>query len=43
LADLDAVVVVTRTNFNQRGMHQQTQGLLEGSILPAIECTLGRR
>jgi CubicO group peptidase (beta-lactamase class C family) len=43
LADLDAVVVVTRTNFNQRGMHQQTQALLEGSILPAIECTLGRR
>ncbi len=39
LADLDAVVVVTRTNFNQRGMHQQTQALLENNILPAIECT----
>jgi hypothetical protein len=28
------VVVVTRTNFNQRGMHQQTQALLEVYILP---------
>jgi hypothetical protein len=37
-ADLDAVVVITRTNFNQRGMHQQTQALLEDSILPAINC-----
>lgn len=40
--DLDAVVVVTRTNFNQRGMHQQTQALLEDYILPAIPCARPR-
>lgn len=41
--NLDAVVVVTRTNFNQRGMHQQTQALLEDYILPAIPCAERRR
>ena len=38
LDNLDAVIVITRTNFNQRGMHQQTQALLEDWILPAIPC-----
>ena len=36
--DLDAVVVVTRTNYNTRGMHQQTTALIEDQILPALAC-----
>ena len=36
--NLDAVVVITRANFNQRGMHTQTQALLEDYVLPAIPC-----
>lgn len=35
---LDAVVVITRTAYNTRGMHQQTQKLLEEQILPALAC-----
>ena len=38
LTDLDAVVVVTRTNYNTRGMHQQTTQLIEDQILPALAC-----
>ena len=34
--DLDAVVVITSTNYNTRGMHELTQKLLEDYILPAI-------
>jgi CubicO group peptidase (beta-lactamase class C family) len=37
-ADLDAVVVVTRTHYNQRGMHQQTVKLIEEQILPTLAC-----
>jgi CubicO group peptidase (beta-lactamase class C family) len=33
---LEAVIVVTRTNYNQRGMHQQTTELIEKAVLPAL-------
>ena len=36
--DLDAVVVVTRTHYNMRGMHQQTLALIEQQILPELAC-----
>lgn len=35
---LDAVVVVTRENYNTKGMHQQTTALIETEILPALAC-----
>lgn len=35
---LDAAVVVTRTNYNMRGMHQQTTRLIEDAILPTLAC-----
>jgi hypothetical protein len=38
LEQLDAVVVVTRTNYNTRGMHQQTTRLIEQQILPPLLC-----
>lgn len=38
LPALDAVVVITRTHYNQRGMHQQTTKLIEDEILPALAC-----
>lgn len=38
LPSLDAVVVITRTNYNTKGMHQQTIKLLEEQILPALAC-----
>lgn len=38
LRDLHAAVVVARENYNTRGMHQQTQALLEKDILPALVC-----
>jgi CubicO group peptidase (beta-lactamase class C family) len=34
--DLNAAVVVTRQNYNTRGMHLQTQALLEGFVLPLL-------
>ena len=34
--DLDMVVVVASTNYNARGMHQQTERLLADYILPAV-------
>jgi CubicO group peptidase (beta-lactamase class C family) len=39
LKDLGAVIVITRTNYNTRGMHQQTVDLLEQHVLPALPCT----
>jgi CubicO group peptidase (beta-lactamase class C family) len=36
--DLDAVVVVTRTHYNSKGMHQQTKKLVEEHILPDLAC-----
>jgi hypothetical protein len=38
LRNLHTVVVVTRTNYNTRGMHQQTTSLLEDYVLPALPC-----
>lgn len=35
-ADLAAVVVITRTAYNQRGTAEQTIALVEGAILPAL-------
>jgi CubicO group peptidase (beta-lactamase class C family) len=34
--DLNAVVVITSTNYNSRGMHEQTDKLLTDYILPAL-------
>ena len=38
LRDLRAAIVVTRTNYNTRGMHQQTIDLLERYVLPVFPC-----
>ena len=38
LPALDAVAVITRTNYNTKGMHQQTTKLIEDAILPALAC-----
>jgi CubicO group peptidase (beta-lactamase class C family) len=35
--DLDMVVVLTSTNYNTRGMHEQTEKLLTNYVLAAIE------
>jgi CubicO group peptidase (beta-lactamase class C family) len=35
--ELDLVVVITSTNFNTKGMHEQTDRLLTDYILPAVE------
>lgn len=37
--DLDAVVVVTRENYNKRGMHEETIRLVQDYVLPALPCT----
>jgi CubicO group peptidase (beta-lactamase class C family) len=36
--ELGAVVVVTRTHYNQKGMHAQTKALIETEILPELAC-----
>jgi len=38
LKHLQAAIVVTRTNYNTHGMHQQTTDMLEHYIVPAISC-----
>jgi hypothetical protein len=35
IPDLDMVVVITSTNYNTRGMHEQTDRLLADYVLPA--------
>jgi CubicO group peptidase (beta-lactamase class C family) len=35
--DLDMTVVLTSTNYNTKGMHEQTEQLLTDYILPAVE------
>ena len=35
IPDLDMVVVITATNYNTRGMHEQTDRLLSDYVLPA--------
>jgi CubicO group peptidase (beta-lactamase class C family) len=39
LRDLRTAIVVTRMNYNSRGMHEETLGLLERYVLPALPCT----
>ena len=34
--ELDLAVVITSTNYNTRGMHEQTEKLLSNYILPAV-------
>jgi hypothetical protein len=34
---LDMAVVITSTNYNTRGMHEQTDKLLTGYILAAVQ------
>jgi CubicO group peptidase (beta-lactamase class C family) len=36
--ELNAAIVIARTNYNTRGMHQQTTDMLEKHILPALMC-----
>jgi CubicO group peptidase (beta-lactamase class C family) len=38
LPALDAIVVITRTRYNTKGMHQQTVKLIEDEILPSLAC-----
>jgi hypothetical protein len=38
LKDIHAAVVVARADYNAKGMHHQTQGLLESCVLPALMC-----
>jgi len=33
----DMVVVITSTNYNTRGMHEQTEPMLTEYILPAVQ------
>lgn len=35
--ELDTAVAITSTNFNTRGMHEQTERILTDYILPAVE------
>jgi len=35
------VVVVTRTHYNQKGMHEETTRLLENHVFAALKCTAG--
>jgi len=37
LPDLDMVVVITSTNYNSKGMHEQTEKLLTDYVLAAVE------
>lgn len=37
LPDLEMVVVITSTNFNTKGMHEQTEKLLTDYVLAAVE------
>jgi CubicO group peptidase (beta-lactamase class C family) len=39
LPALDAIIVITRTAYNSKGMHPQTVKLIEDHILPALACT----
>ncbi|MGO9932691.1 MAG: serine hydrolase domain-containing protein [Steroidobacteraceae bacterium] len=38
LKDLGAAIVISRRNYNTRGMHQQTVDLLERYVLAALPC-----
>jgi hypothetical protein len=34
---LDLIAVITSTNYNTKGMHEQTDRILTEYILPAVE------
>jgi hypothetical protein len=38
IKELHAAIVVTRTNYNTRGMHQQTLDILQRYVLAALAC-----
>lgn len=38
LPEFDAVIVLTRQNYGQRGMHQQSNRLVENYVLASMEC-----
>jgi hypothetical protein len=40
--ELRTAVVVTRRDYNARGMHQQTIDLLQRYVLPALNCSASR-
>jgi len=37
IPELDMVVVITSTNYNTRGMHQQTDKILSDYVLAAVK------
>jgi hypothetical protein len=37
LPEIDTVVVILSTFYNQRTMHQQTNDIIEQHVLPALE------
>jgi CubicO group peptidase (beta-lactamase class C family) len=37
IPDLDLAAVITSTNYNTKGMHEQTDKILTEYILPAVE------
>jgi CubicO group peptidase (beta-lactamase class C family) len=41
LPDQRTAIVVTRENYNTRGMHQQTVDLLQRYVFPALPCRAG--
>ena len=38
IPSLTAAIVVARTAYNTRGMHQQTTAALEKYLIPALPC-----
>ncbi|MFK7847473.1 MAG: serine hydrolase domain-containing protein [Rhodothermales bacterium] len=40
LPAFDAVIVLTRQNYGQRGMHQQSNRLVENYVLASMECEM---
>ena len=38
LPELNAVIVLTRQHYGQRGMHQQSIRLLENYVLASVAC-----
>ena len=37
IPDIDLAVVITSTNYNTRGMHEQTQKILDEYVLAAMD------
>jgi hypothetical protein len=37
IPDLELAVVITSTNYNTRGMHEQTDKILNDYVLSAVE------